>query len=156
MNRNDKKRTEVPSGMNGVKVMRTKVLAVAVGLIAASLAGAVPAHAFGPGGLARGLAQSSAFTIGTVAAPETASTKASDRFCAAFGNCIDGRSIAIKASWRADRDQVMPLDQLTLTSLDVEQALAATRSQISPFIMPEAPAVDYGVLTGSVPAGDPL
>lgn len=136
--------------------MRNRFLAIAAGLIAASVSVAAPAHAFGPGGLARGLVQSAAFADGAVALPEAATDRASLRYCAAFGACIDGRSIAIHASWRADRDAVMPLDRLQLTSIDVDQALSAVRSQISPFVAPETPSIDYSVLTGSLTAGDPL
>lgn len=134
--------------------MRNTIL-MATGLLLA----AAPAFAFGPGGLAHGFSATVASAGAAQALPQ-ASGVSPQRYCAAFGACAGGRSIAVRAAWKAGRDAAMPLDRLTLTSSDVEQALAALRMEINPFVIPAAPAaaegVDYGVLTGSVPAGQPL
>lgn len=126
---------------------------IAAGLFLA----ATPALAFGPGGLAHGFAPQRASA--TEALPQ-ASSVFPERYCIAFGACAGGRSIAIRAAWQADRDAVLPLDRLALTSDDVEQAFAAMRIETNPFTIPAAPAteesVDDGVLTGSVPADQPL
>ena len=128
--------------------------------ILVSFAAATPASAFGPGGLARGLASVISPVEGNVALPQ-ASRASSHRYCAAFGTCLEGRSIAIKASWNAGRDALMPLDRLELTNGEAERVFAAMRFEISPFAATPAPArreenVDYGVLTGSVSDSEPL
>lgn len=140
----------------GFEVMRNRALAV-TGLLLASLLAATPAAALGPGGLARGL--SATITAPGAALPEVAKA-ATGRTCALFGPCANGRSIAVLASWVAGRDAVLPLDRLSLTDHDVERAFMAMRSEIAPLIIPAVPSagesVDYGVLTGSVPAGQSL
>lgn len=135
--------------------MRNTALIVAGLLLAAN-----PAFAIGPGGFAHGFASVVQGGGSAQAMPE-ASSLFPQRYCAAFGSCIDGRSIAIRAAWNAETDAVLPLDRLALTSTDVERAFAAVRIETNPFLfIPSAPAaeesVDYGVLTGSVPAEQPL
>lgn len=82
------------------------------------------------------------------------------RYCAGFGECLGGRSIAERASWVAGRDAAMPLDRLALTSVEADMAFAMMRGDMQRLAVPAAPAgeesIDYGVLTGSVPAGQPL
>lgn len=131
--------------------MRNRLLIVTGLLMAAN-----PAFAIGPGGFAHGFASVAHGSGATQALPE-ASNLFPQRYCAAFGSCMDGRSIAIRAAWNADTDAVLPLNRLALTSGDVERVFAAVRIETNPFILlPTAPAseesVDYGVLTGSVPA----
>lgn len=129
-------------------------------IVSCLLLAAGPAFAFGPGGLAHGFSAVVASSAsGVKALPEQAAME-TKRYCAVFGACLDGRSIAHKASWVAGRDAAMPLDRLALTSAEADIALALVRKDIQRLEMPATPAseesVDYGVLTGSVPAGQSL
>ncbi|MCX8996732.1 hypothetical protein NOF55_06400 [Rhizobiaceae bacterium BDR2-2] len=102
--------------------------AIALGLLLA----AAPAHAFGPGGLARQFS-SAVPSSEVVGAISYASARHSCGECA-----------------------VMPFARLTPTASDAGRFLAALGMGIAPFAVPAAESADAGVLTGSVPSGEPL